>query len=45
MSAVQLARQDGGELVGKGLIPTDDPVTVRAQLVVENHRRDRGQQA
>ena len=45
MSAVQLARQDGGELVGEGLVAGNDPVGIGAELVVEHHRRDRGEKA
>ena len=45
MSAIQLARQDGREFVGKRLVPAYDPVTISAELVIENQRRDRRQQA
>ena len=42
---VELPREDHRELVREALVAADHLVAVLAELVVEDHRRDRGEQA
>src|SRR5262249_39710324 len=42
---IELARNDGRELVCKGLEALREPRRRLTEIVVENHRRDRGEEA
>src|SRR5690606_14799529 len=42
---VELPRQDQGEFVGEALVHADNRLGLAVELVVEDHRRDRGEKA